>query len=76
MKFISLIITVIVIGLIAKQQLTSNKDPKVTTSNDEVSIPKVPTAPEDVKKFEKDMNAFMLNANKQRNEELNNQLGR
>ena len=76
MKFISLLITVIVIGLIANQQLTSNADSKVAISNDEVSVPRVPTAPEDVQKFKKDMNEYMLNTNKQRDEELNKQLSR
>ena len=70
MKFISLIITVLIIGFIVKKQMNSNTVNKDAISHDSISVPKVPATPENVQKFKKDMNQFMKNSADKRDEEI------
>jgi len=80
MKFISLLIALLIVGLLVKKQMDSSSSSSEyddITGNEIINVPKAPTAPKDVQKFEKDINEFMLNAADQRakkvEESLNNQ---
>lgn len=61
MKLILLLAVLLVVGLLVTQQL--NKDEGASAEQalemEDSDPPKVPTNPEDVPKFEKDMNKFM-----------------
>ena len=73
MRVISLLIALLVIGFLVKKQLDSNSlstEYEDIISNENITVPKVPTAPKDVQKFEKDMNEFILNAADQRAKEV------
>ena len=70
MKFISLIITILIIGFIVKKQLNSNIVNKDAINQNNIGVPKVPTAPEDVHKFKEDINKFMENTEDKRDEEI------
>ncbi|MFT6266782.1 MAG: hypothetical protein ACJAWS_002946 [Oleiphilaceae bacterium] len=80
MKFISLLIALLIIGFLVKKQLdpsSSNTEYEDMISNESIAVPKVPTVPKEVQKFEKDINQFMLDAADQRakgvEESLNNE---
>ena len=77
MRIISLLIALLIIGFLVKKQLDSNSSTteyEDIISNENITVPKVPTAPNDVQKFEKDMNEFILNAADQRAKEVENAL--
>ena len=72
MRLVGILIVLAIIGLLVKQQLDSGSgsDGYESISTDSgVAVPKVPTAPGDVKKFESEMNEFMQDAAKTRLEE-------
>ena len=65
MKLISLLIALLIIGFLVNKQLNSSsslKEHDDISDNKNISTPKVPTSPKDVKKFEKEMNDFMQDA--------------
>jgi len=71
MKFISLIIALLIVGFLVKKQLdssSSSTESQDIINNENILAPKVPTAPKDVRKFEKDINEFMLDADKRAKE--------
>ena len=72
MRLIGILIVLAIIGLLVKQQLDSGssdgRSDKISEQTG-VSVPKVPTAPGDVKKFETEMNDFMQDAAKNRLDE-------
>lgn len=73
MKFISLLIALLIIGFLVKKQLdssSSNTEYEAIISHENITVPKVPTAPKDVQKFEQDINKFMLDAADQRAQAL------
>ena len=75
MKFISLIITILIIGFIVKKQMNSSTVTKDAINNgNDFTTPKIPTAPEDVQKFREDINELMQNTKDKRDEEINKQL--
>jgi len=77
MKFISLLIALLIIGFLVKKQLdssSSNPEYEAMINNENLTARKVPTAPKDVQKFEKDINEFMLNAADQRKKEMEESL--
>jgi len=77
MKFISLLIALLIIGFLVKKQLdssSSNTEYEEIIGNKTITVPKVPTAPKDVQKFEKDINKFMLEATDQREKEMEESL--
>lgn len=73
MKLISLLIALVIVGFLVKTQLdssSSNAEYDEITNNTNIEVPKVPTAPKDVQKFEKDMNQFMDDAADKRAKEI------
>lgn len=71
MKLISLLIALLIIGLLIKGQLNSSSTAQQDIINDgNIAAPKIPTAPQDVKKFEQDINAFMLDTADQRAKQI------
>ena len=75
MRIIILLISVLITGFLVKQQLDSrpsNTEPEAVINNESITVPKVPTAAEDVEKFRKDINKFMLETNDKRMEEIDN----
>jgi hypothetical protein len=77
MKFISLLIALVIIGVLVKTQLNSNSSnavPEDLRGNEDVSVPKVPTAPKDVPKFEQDINEFIDNSADKRAKEMDESL--
>ncbi len=77
MRIISLLIALLIIGFLVNKQLDSNSSSREyedIISNENITVPKVPTAPNGIQKFEKDMNEFMLNAADQRAKELEKSL--
>jgi hypothetical protein len=77
MRFISLLIALLIIGFLVKKQLdsdSSSTEYEDIISNENITVPKVPTAPKDIQRFEKDINEFMLNAADQRAKEVEKSL--
>jgi len=73
MKLISLLIALLIVGFLVKKQLdssSSNTEYDNLISTENITVPKVPSAPKDVQKFEKDINEFMLDASEQRAKEV------
>ncbi|MGK0500210.1 MAG: hypothetical protein ACJAYG_001857 [Oceanicoccus sp.] len=69
MKFISLLIALLIVGLLVKKQLESGSyraEYEDIISNENITAPRIPMAPEDIQNFEKDINKFMLDSAKQR----------
>jgi len=61
MKLMSMLLTLLIVGYLVLQQIKPPA-PEVTTaqeSQDEIEPPKVPTRPQDLPKFDHDMNTFM-----------------
>jgi hypothetical protein len=75
MKFISLLIALIIIGLLVKQQLEpspSNQELEIIVNEEALNVPQVPNKPEGIEQFEKDINKFMIEgAIKKEEESLN-----
>jgi hypothetical protein len=66
MRLLSLLVTLLVIGLLLYKQLggqTSKPVADVPQSVSVGSLPNVPSRPEDVAKFGQQMDAFMQNSN-------------
>lgn len=77
MKFISLLIALLIVGFLIKKQLNpspTNAELKDAFSSENVTIPNVPTHPNDVQKFEHDINEFMLDSADGRASEINKSL--
>ncbi len=65
MKMISMLLALLLVGYLAQQQLAStsaNSALQDTLSKEGISVPKVPTSLNDVKRFEVDMNKLMQDA--------------
>lgn len=61
MRFLSLIITLLIIGVLIYKQLgTESPEPGQAVNSSNSDVPKVPTNPGEVREFEKDINAFVL----------------
>ena len=75
MRLILLLIALTIVGLLVKQQLTSsssNDKYENVISDENLSTPKVPSSPQDINKFENDMNDFLQDAAKNRAREDEN----
>ncbi len=60
MKLIALLVGLLIISILAFKQLSPQHEPATVEGSDQqVTLPKVPTSPEGIKEFEKDMNKFM-----------------
>lgn len=69
MRIVMLLIVLAIIGLILTQQLGHKPPPPIVQETpDRAAPPAVPTRPEDLKAFEKDINHFMQDAARQRQE--------
>lgn len=68
MRMVMLLIVLAVIGLTLTQWLGHKPPPVVQETPDRAAPPSVPTRPEDLKTFEKDINRFMQDAARQRQE--------
>lgn len=69
MRLISLLLGLVILAYFISKQLASNKpESEITQTLDqqEISTPRVPTTPQDVKKFEANMNDFMQDAAEKR----------
>ncbi len=79
MKLISLLIAVVIVGFLLKNQLTSNSssaEHERISEGGSVEVPDVPSAPEEVQNFEKDINTFILDNPGQRMKEAEESLDR
>lgn len=73
MKIISLLAGLTIIGFIVAKQLDGSSpsaEAGGAAGSQASGTPRVPTAPADVKSFEKDMNDFIQDTSKRRAEEL------
>ena len=63
MRLIAMLISLLIVGLLVKHQLSS-APPSGTTTVEGVAapLPNVPQRPEDVKKFDNQINAFVIDA--------------
>ena len=60
MRFLSLIITILIIGVLAYKQLGKESSEDSTSVNStSLDVPKVPTKPNEVQAFEKQINDFV-----------------
>ncbi|TVZ40960.1 hypothetical protein P886_0296 [Alteromonadaceae bacterium 2753L.S.0a.02] len=77
MRLIILLLAVVIIGLIVSKQLSSGKpqDSGQTDTTSSIDTPKVPSAPQDVPKFEKQINEFMIDAAAERDKKMREQEG-
>lgn len=76
MKLISLLVAVVIVGLLLKNQITSSSsDPERANDAEKITVPDVPRAPEEVQNFEKDINTFILDNPGQRMKEAEESLG-
>ena len=73
MKFLSLLITLLIIGFLANKQLNSDS-PLITqediTGSKHSNIPAIPTSLKGVEQFKQDMNGFIEDNTKKRFEAL------
>jgi len=72
MRLISLLIAFLIIGFLVNKQLNSSSSSTEydgIINNENITTPP-PTSPKDVKKFEKEINDFMLDAADQRAKEI------
>lgn len=71
MRILMLLVVVAIIGMTLAQWLGHKPPPPVAApeAGDHAAAPTVPTRPEDLKKFEKDMNQFMQDAARKRQED-------
>jgi len=77
MKLISLLIALLIIGFLVQKQLdssSSSTEYEDIMSHENITVPKVPSAPKEVQKFEKDINNFMLDTADQRTKEIEESL--
>lgn len=75
MKLISLLIALLIIGGLIYKQLgnsASKQEQEIQALSESVDAPKVPTKPQDVNKFDSQMNDFMNQENKKRSEAIDN----
>ena len=73
MKLISLLVALLIMGLLVSKQLSSSSSEKKLEQAVEVNgveLPKVPSSPKDLDKFEKDLNQFIQNNANERAKEL------
>ena len=74
MRFLSILITLLIIGFLAKKQLDSGSAfisyEDITGSTTHSNIPAVPTSLKDLEQFKQDMNVFIEDNNKKRFEAL------
>ncbi len=78
MRLIVLVIVLALIGFLVNKQLNSSSAQKQLESaigEQGIDVPKVPSSPEDLKKFEKDLNNFVKNDAKRRAKELEKEAG-
>lgn len=79
MKLISLLVALVIVGLLINNQMnqSSSRAAHELNQNDSNStLPRVPSAPQEVKNFEKDINAFILDNPRLRMQEAEESLGR
>jgi len=74
MRIISLLITLLIIGFLINQQMSSKSSSQRSIDDffdaQGISAPKTPTSPEEVKIFEKEINKFMQDSALERAKEL------
>ena len=78
MKLISLLIALLLIGLLVNKQLNSSSSQKQLeelTDIEDVDVPKVPSSPEDINKFEDEINEFVLDSADKRAKKFEENLG-
>ena len=79
MRLISLLIGLVIIALLIGRQLTSDapsSEAQDHIDNQNVTLPKIPVAPENVKEFEADLNEFIQDTASKKNKELEDALGK
>jgi hypothetical protein len=72
MRIVMLLVVLAIMGMTLVQWLGHKPSPTVVASEtgDHAVAPSVPTRPEDLKKFEKDINQFMQDAARKRQENI------
>ena len=72
MRMVMLLVVLAIIGLALTRWLGHKPPPPPVSQEtpDHAALPAVPTRPEDLKKFEKDINRFMQDAARQRQENV------
>jgi len=73
MKLISLLISLLLVGFLVMQQLNSSSSVDKSIEGldtGSVDVPKLPTSPEGVSKFEKDINSYIQDNADKRSQEL------
>ncbi len=78
MKFISLLITALIVGALVYQQLntTNTTSPSIAEEQSSPQQPKIPVAPKDVPQFEKDVNQYVDEISDKRKAQLEEMLER
>lgn len=79
MKLISLLVALVIVGLLINNQMNQSSSRAAHELNQKDSnstLPGVPSAPQEVKNFEKDINAFILDNPRLRMQEAEESLGR
>lgn len=73
MKLILLLIALLIVGLLVNKQLSSSAPSTRydgVAGSEDVTVPKIPTVPEGVHKFEKDMNELIMDSADKRAKQL------
>ena len=73
MRIISILVGLLILAYLSSKQATPeapSRDLDTVTDNKEITLPKVPTAPENVKDFKTDINKFIQDTASERNKEL------
>ena len=77
MKLISLLLGLVIVAYLINKQMTSslsNNRTNAELDKQDVTLPKTPTTPEEVKDFEKDVNKLIQDLSTERNKELQKSL--
>ncbi len=73
MRIISILVGLMILAYLHTRQVTPeapSSDVNTVMDNNEIAVPKVPTAPENIKDFKTDMNKFIQDTASERNKAL------
>ncbi|HET8705723.1 MAG TPA: hypothetical protein VFM46_05405 [Pseudomonadales bacterium] len=71
MRMIVVLIALLIVGLLINKQIEkSETNAKASAENTAINVPKVPTKPQDVQAFSKDMNQFVEGAAAEQKKEI------
>ena len=79
MRIILLLLTLLIVGFLVKTQLDSSSLPigyEGVTGSEGKAHPNIPSSPKDIKKFEQDINDFILDSADKRSKELEEALSK